>query len=33
MKKEDVRMTVEDNAVCVSGRRKNEQKGQKKKIW
>src|SRR3984893_13139763 len=32
MKKEDVRVTVEDDILCVSGERKNEKEDQKRKF-
>jgi HSP20 family protein len=32
MKKEDVRVTVEDGILCVSGERKSEKEGQKRKF-
>ena len=32
MKKDDVRVTVEDGVLCVSGERKSEKKDQKKKF-
>ena len=32
MKKEDVRVTVEDGILCVSGQRKSEKEGQKRKF-
>jgi HSP20 family protein len=32
MKKDDVRVTVEDGILCVSGERKNEKEDQKKKF-
>ena len=32
MKKEDVRVTVEDNILCVSGERKSEKEDQKRKF-